>query len=243
MSTPTLAYATALFPSFYDAMVASLPPEFEVAESHKFYSNLALKSASQAEAAVKILDLCTGTGSIPRCIADAWASKGGKRRATLQIIGVDNSEAMLEAAAREWIEVPNGEVEWKLGTLGRRGALAGVEGVDLALVSAGSFHHLTTHEEQLVALAEVKNSLKLGGLLVLNLFAVGEIVEEVSSGNHGGADVWHLKDGFWKQVLHRISLVSAAMANCFHRTEPSPLLSVARLCCCYSIFRFPFTLQ
>lgn len=192
MASPILAYSAALFPSFYDAMVASLPPEFEVAESHAFYSNLALK---QADAGVKILDLCTGTGSIPRCIAKSWTS-----RSKLRVIGVDNSEAMLEVAKREWSEVPNGEVEWKLGTLGRRGALAGVEDVDLALISAGSFHHLTTREEQLVAMEEARDCLKVGGVLVLNIFAVDEIVEEFSSGNHGGADVWHLKDGFWKQV-------------------------------------------
>lgn len=190
MATPTLAYSTAQFPSFYDAMVASLPPEFEVAESHAFYSNLALQSA---DAGVTILDLCTGTGSIPRCIANAWTSNK-----PLRIIGVDNSEAMLEVARR--MEVVNGELEWKLATLGRAGALKGVHGVDLALISAGSFHHLATREEQLVAMAEVRDCLHPGGVLVLNVFAVDEIIEEVSSGHHGGADVWHLKDGFWKQV-------------------------------------------
>lgn len=47
-------------------------------------------------------------------------------------------------------------------------------------------------------LVEVKNFFKFGGLLVLNFFVVGEIVEEVSFGNYGGVDVWYLKDGFWK---------------------------------------------
>lgn len=199
MAVPTLAYSTALFASFYDAMVASLPPDFEVRESQEFYSKLALKSGTQSDAAIKVLDLCTGTGSIPRCIADAWKECGGES-GSLQIIAVDNSEEMLKAARREWIEVPDAQVDWKLATLGQRGALGGVEGVDLALISAGSFHHLTTREEQLVAMAEVKECLKLGGRLVLNLFAIDEIIFEVSCEDHGGADVWYLKDGFWKQV-------------------------------------------
>lgn len=202
MATPALAYSTALFPSFYDSMVDSLPPEFEVAESHGFYSNLALKSVPEPGGAVKILDLCTGTGSIPRCIAKAWADKCGKE-SKCRIIGVDNSEEMLKVARRGWIEVSGVNVEWKLGTLGQEGALAGVDNVDLAVISAGSFHHLRTHEEQLIALREVKASLKEGGLLVMNLFGLDEIVEEVSSGDHGGQDVWHLKDGFWKQTLSK----------------------------------------
>lgn len=194
MTMPTSAYSTSLFPSFYDAMVASLPPEFEVAESNAFYSNLALQ---YADTGVTILDLCTGTGSIPRCIANAWPTKKA-----LRIVGVDNSESMLEVARRNIVK---GEVEWKLATLGQRGALAGVNDIDVAMISAGSFHHLTTREEQLVAMAEVRDSLKVGGVLVLNVFAVDEIVEEVSSGHHGGADVWHLKGGFWKQVINHDS--------------------------------------
>ncbi|KAG0607686.1 hypothetical protein M758_8G047500 [Ceratodon purpureus] len=203
MAAPTLAYSTELFASFYDAMVESLPPEFEVGESQMFYGDLALKSAVQSDAGVKILDLCTGTGSIPRRIADVWAGRDGKR-GSLQIIGVDKSEEMLKVARREWVEVPGVEVEWRRGSLGQRGALAGIEGVDLALISAGSFHHLTTREEQLVTMAEVKECLKPGGLLVLNLFAVDEIIFEVSSGDHGAAEVWHLKDGFWKQTLDKV---------------------------------------
>lgn len=194
-----MAYSTALFATFYDAMVASLPPEFEVSESLEFYSNLALECGALSDAAgVKILDLCTGTGSVPRRVAEVWA--GG----SLQIIGVDKSGEMLEAAKRDWVAVQNVEVEWTLGALGQPGALGGIDGVDLALISAGSFHHLTTRAEQLVAMAQVKESLKPGGLLVLNLFAVDEILFEASSGDHAGADVWHLKDGFWKQTVDKV---------------------------------------
>lgn len=79
-TTPTLAYNTALFPSFYDAMVASLPPEFEVLESQTFYSNLAIAASPDTDVDVKVLDLCTGTGRIPRCIAAAWSKEAGKCR-------------------------------------------------------------------------------------------------------------------------------------------------------------------
>jgi SAM-dependent methyltransferase len=106
------------------------------------------------------------------------------------------------------------EVEWTLGALGQPGALAGIESVDLALISAGSFHHLTTRAEQLVAMAQVKDSLKPGGLLVLNLFAVDEILFEASSGDHAGADVWHLKDGFWKQVARFPPLLLNSLPDC-----------------------------
>lgn len=205
MATPTLAYNTALFPFFYDAMVTSLPVEFEVLESRTFYTNLALNVAPETDVDVKVLDLCTGTGRISRDIAAAWSKVASKCRScnknrSLQLIGLDNSEEMLKAARREWIQVPDVEVEWMLGTLGQRGALASVRDIDLAIVSAGSFHLLTTYEEQLVAMGEVKESLKVGGILVLNLFGVDEIVEEVSLGDHGGLDIWHLNDGFWKQV-------------------------------------------
>jgi SAM-dependent methyltransferase len=188
MEAPTLAYSTALFATFYDAMVASLPPEFEVSESLEFYSNLALECGAQSDAA--------GVGG------------------SLQIIGVDKSGEMLDAAKRDWIAVPNVEVEWTLGALGQPGALAGIESVDLALISAGSFHHLTTRAEQLVAMAQVKDSLKPGGLLVLNLFAVDEILFEASSGDHAGADVWHLKDGFWKQVARFPPLLLNSLPDC-----------------------------
>lgn len=208
MATPTLAYNTALFPFFYDAMVTSLPVEFEVLESRTFYTNLALNVAPETDVDVKVLDLCTGTGRISRDIAAAWSKVASKCRScnknrSLQLIGLDNSEEMLKAARREWIQVPDVEVEWMLGTLGQRGALASVRDIDLAIVSAGSFHLLTTYEEQLVAMGEVKESLKVGGILVLNLFGVDEIVEEVSLGDHGGLDIWHLNDGFWKQTLDK----------------------------------------
>lgn len=211
MATPTLAYNATLFPSFYDAMVASLPPEFEVLESQTFYSNLALTAAPETDVDVKILDLCTGTGRIPRCIAAAWLKKAGKCRScgktrSLQIFGVDNSEEMLKAARREWIEAPSVDMEWKHGALGQPGALVGLKDMDLALIADGSFHLLATQKEQVVAMTEVKRALKVGGLLILNLFAVDELVEFVSLGDHGGLDIWHMNNGFWKQVSMFLSL-------------------------------------
>lgn len=198
MASP--AYSTMLFPSFYDAMVASLPPEFEVAESLNFYSHLALTGPHNASTpTVKILDLCTGTGSIPRSIAMAWAAAGrGQNSKALRIIGVDNSKEMLKAASEAWVAVPGVDVEWKFGTLGRRGELDGLEQLDMAIISAGSWHHLETREEQVVAMAEVKKALRVGGFLVMNIFSLEEILDENVGG--GGPDVWHLKDGFWKQV-------------------------------------------
>lgn len=47
-------------------------------------------------------------------------------------------------------------------------------------------------------MGEVKEFLKVGGILVLNFFGVDEIVEEVSFGDYGGLDIWYLNDGFWK---------------------------------------------
>lgn len=79
-TAPTLAYNTTLFPAFYNAMVSSLPPEFEVLESQTFYSNLAIAASPGSDADVKVLDLCTGTGRIPRCITTAWSKKAGKCR-------------------------------------------------------------------------------------------------------------------------------------------------------------------
>jgi hypothetical protein len=68
-------------------MVASLPPEFEVPESHSFYTGLAVRlSPPRPDAPVTILDLCTG--SILHHIATSWL-----RTAPLQIIG-----EMLKAA-------------------------------------------------------------------------------------------------------------------------------------------------
>lgn len=77
-------------------MVASLPPEFEVAESHSFYTALAVRlSPPRPDAPVTILDLCTG--SILHHIAISWL-----RTAPLQIIGVDNNGEMLKAARGVW---------------------------------------------------------------------------------------------------------------------------------------------
>jgi SAM-dependent methyltransferase len=205
----TLAYNTALFPSFYDAMVASLPPEFEVLESQTFYSTLALAAAPETGVDVKVLDLFTGTGRVPRCVAAAWSTRAGKCRScgkcrSLRITAVDNSEEMLKSARRKWMEFPSVEIEWQLGALGQPGALADLHDMDLALVSDGSFHLLPTRQEQLVAVTEIKNALKPNGLLILNLFAVDELVhDEFSLGDHGGLDIWHMKHGYWKQVRAR----------------------------------------
>lgn len=152
-TAPTSKYNTALFPAFYDALVTSLPPEFEVSESETFYSNLTMAASPDTDNEVKILDLCTGTGRIPRCIAAAWSKKAGKCRScgkarSLQIFGVDNSEEMLKAARREWVAVPNVEMEWKHSALGQSGALVGIKDIDLALISDGSFHLLATYQEQ-----------------------------------------------------------------------------------------------
>lgn len=147
-----------------------------------------------------------GTGRIPRYIAAAWSTRAGKCRScgkcrSLRIIGLDNSEDMLKAARRKWMEFPSVNMEWKLGALGRPGALASLKDMDLALVSDGSFHFLPTYKQQLVAMAEVKDALKVGGLLILNLFSVDELVrDDFSLGDHGGLDIWHMKNGYWKQV-------------------------------------------
>lgn len=218
-TTPAVAYSTALFPAFYDAMVASLPPEFEVAESHIFYTNLALKlSSPRPDATVKILDLCTGTGTIPRHIAAAW-SNGATKSRPLQIIGVDNSEEMLKAARSAWTTVPNVDAEWKLATLGQQDALAGIEDVDLAIISAGSFHHLATRNEQLAALADVKNALRADATLVMNIFPAEEIIGELSTSD---LEVWHLNDGFWKQVQPSIASHCKRFPGAGHARKPSP---------------------
>jgi hypothetical protein len=74
---------------------------------------------------------------------------------------------------------------------------AAVRDADLAIISAGSFHHLTTRAEQLRALSDVKQPLQVGGTLVLNILPVDEIIGELAPND---LEIWHLNHGFWKQA-------------------------------------------
>lgn len=105
-----------------------------------------------------ILELACGTGRVLLPLA----------RQGYRITGVDVSPAMLDVARRKAAAEGLGERVTLVKQDMRELDLAGR--FNLAFVAANSFSHLSTLDEQLTALAHIRQHLNPGGLLLLDLF-------------------------------------------------------------------------
>jgi SAM-dependent methyltransferase len=134
------------FARYYDADYAA------VADDVPFYRELARRCGGP------ILEAMCGSGRLLEPLA----------RAGYRLAGVDVSPAML-AIARARLEAAGllGQVELVEANI-RDHAPPGAFG--LAIVALNSFMHLTTVKDQLAALIRIRQALRPGGLLALDLF-------------------------------------------------------------------------
>lgn len=196
------SYKTAGFAEFYDLMVESLPPEFEAGRDVRdVYWPLLTELATGAHnlegaspGTTTVLDLCCGSGRVALQLAEAWAAWDSRPAgATLALAGVDSSDVMLAAArAKQAVEAgrttradhdgcsgsaAEASISWHLGDMAAIGAapsLAHLHGrCSLALLSAGSFHHLLTSADQAACLRGLAACLQQApapAYAVLNIF-------------------------------------------------------------------------
>lgn len=169
LSNLSYAYVDPDFTPFYDAMVASAPAELEVGVDTSFYSALALRF--EADRFIKILDLACGTGRITQGILDNLNEAGRLG----QVHAVDHSQAMLDALKESTVKFGN-FVEASKQSMHEFYVR---EKIELAVISAGSFHHLTDREEQLLCLKSVHKALAFDGVLAISFLKPSMILEDV----------------------------------------------------------------
>ncbi|KAL4430843.1 hypothetical protein ABPG75_006099 [Micractinium tetrahymenae] len=136
-----------------------------------------------------VLDLCCGSGRVALALAAKWAAWGGRPAgAALVMAGVDSSEEMLAAARAKQVAQAGADgstgkdgatasIGWRcahMAALGANPALAALRRqCSLAVVSAGSFHHLLTSADQAACLRGLAACLQPApapAFVVLNIF-------------------------------------------------------------------------
>lgn len=117
-----------------------------------------------------VLELACGTGRVTLPIAQAG----------VPIVGVDSSVRMLEVARKKAANLGVGGVRWVQADM-REFHLE--ERFGLAIIPARSFLHLLNPEDQLQALASIREHLLPGGRFILNLFVphLGMIAEHTTT--------------------------------------------------------------
>jgi SAM-dependent methyltransferase len=159
------AYNQNAFAEFYDLMVASLPPEYEVGKDLELYAML----ARQRPGGVAI-DLCTGTGRVLDHILKAGSASA--------VVGVDHSSAMLDAARRR---LGDDSVRLICKSMQAPSLPSDIQlKADLVILSAGSIHHLTTRSEQISTLCNIRALLSDSStaLAVISLLCDGDCLGE-----------------------------------------------------------------
>lgn len=160
------AYNQASFVEFYDLMVASLPPEFEVGLDVEVYAKELGRFANSVA-----VDLATGSG---RVLEGIRRVEGCKR-----LVGVDHSEAMLQAC-RKRLGTDDARISLHCQSMQSLQLPEDLNGAcDAVFISAGSFHHLTTRHEQLATLRSVRDLLKASkpSIALVSLLSAVECTE------------------------------------------------------------------
>jgi SAM-dependent methyltransferase len=123
-------------------------------EDIEFYKTIAERTGGP------VLELMCGTGRIMIPLADAG----------LEITGVDKSAAMLDVLSAK-IELIGGRVERNIDVIeGDVRTFKAERKFRLALIPFNSFLHLLSRKDQEDALANVRDHLETGGLLVMSVF-------------------------------------------------------------------------
>ena len=196
------SYHSAGFAEVYAELVASLPTEFEAGADAELLAQLVEERLGAAAGPVRVLDACCGSGRIAldlrrRCgpAAVAAAARHGQHPA-LDLLGVDNSQEMLGAAQRATAGADAAEADaggapapcrarWVLADVAALGGLPELApwrgACDLAVVAAGSFHHLVSEAAQLGCLRGLAAMLAPGGLAVLDLLPPSALRADVGT--------------------------------------------------------------
>jgi SAM-dependent methyltransferase len=123
-------------------------------EDIEFYKTIAERTGGP------VLELMCGTGRIMIPLADAG----------LEITGVDKSGAMLDVLSSK-LELIGGKVERNIDVIeGDIRTFKAERKFRLALIPFNSFLHLLNRKDQEDALANVRDHLETGGLLVISIF-------------------------------------------------------------------------
>lgn len=160
------AYVDADFQKYYDEWLTTFPPEMEVGVDAKYYASLLFKNSagntSTTFAKRTFLDLACGTGRISKFVL----REAEKFSRDVHVIAVDHARAMLDAFQRSDEFQPE-RCELKCQSLQR---LEIDKTVDVASISAGSFHHLVARAEQVECLKRIHKCLAADGRLVIERF-------------------------------------------------------------------------
>lgn len=174
---------------FYDSIYSY------VREDIPFYVSEAKKSGGP------VLELGCGTGRVTIPVA----------RAGVDIVGLDNSNAMLDAAKRKIsrIEGRHGQIDLRMGDM-RRFDLG--HAFPLIVIPFRGFLELLTVEDQIECLTSVKCHLSPDGRLIFNIFSPDPemLVEDEDA-------VFHLRDVTDPETGHTFVLWQQTKMDNFHQ--------------------------
>ncbi|GAB4822252.1 hypothetical protein N2152v2_009298 [Parachlorella kessleri] len=179
------------FATFYDAMVEGLPEEYEAGKDVDFFW-AQLQRVLEAQGTARVLDLCTGTGRVVEGLVRHLALRRSspsdvasppvlqeQQGWTVALTGVDNSEHMLQVAQDklQLSTLPAGvSCSWLCSDIANLPPQEDLGGpFDLIILSAGSFHHLLTKQEQLSCLTAIKHLLADHQAAVINLMPSSDL--------------------------------------------------------------------
>jgi SAM-dependent methyltransferase len=149
-------------PRIARAYDAEIEGEAVVVDDIPFYVGLAQQAAANGHG---VLELGCGTGRVTIPIAQAG----------VEVVGLDNSAAMLDVAGAKAIEAAVTNVRWVEGEME---SFELAQRFGLVIIPFRSFQLLLTDEQQLSCLNLVWRHLQPGGRLALNLMNP-ELVEKV----------------------------------------------------------------
>jgi pyrroloquinoline-quinone synthase len=166
-----------------------------------------------------VLDLCAGTGSLARALADHQ----------MRVTGIETSDALVAVAQRK---VPEGRF-----LHGDIRELWLNEQFDAVVCMNGALHHIREPQDIVRVLRLAKDHLRPGGLLVLELHDRMRLPRSLGNGNTNGSvwSSWLPRQGQEDSDLYALSGVDSSsgrhvldVQNFFH-TDPFRIANWARL--------------
>ncbi len=165
-----------------------------------------------------VLDLCAGTGSLARALADR----------NVQVTGIDSSAALLEVARRKVPEGRFSQADIRSFTLD--------EHFDAIVCVNGALHHIEEPQDIVRVLRRAKEHLSPGGTLIIELRDRMRLPVGVPAGRNGDAwSSWLPRRGQEDSDLYALSGVDTSsgrhvldVRNFFH-TDPYRIANWARM--------------
>eukprot|EP01025_Chloroclados_australasicus_P034149 TRINITY_DN34982_c0_g1_i1.p1 TRINITY_DN34982_c0_g1~~TRINITY_DN34982_c0_g1_i1.p1 ORF type:complete len:290 (+),score=43.41 TRINITY_DN34982_c0_g1_i1:203-1072(+) len=173
------AYNNTLFVGYYDRMVSNIPPEMEVGKDVEFICQIIQKLNKQSS--LTLLDLAAGSGRMAFGVAQSLQQLNIQMQLTC--ILVDSSEKMIELAKHQQPQLANVTFQYIIGDMSQwPEALSQYQSsVDVAVVGAGSIHHLLSNQQRRAMFNGVKSILKQDGYFLLCLLKKAHILPDDDS--------------------------------------------------------------